>query len=83
MGATVIAFFVVMGVLLAAFAGVLALWIVKAIRQGYTPSKKRGEPPATSDSDGADEGETVHHNGEDGAHRATEKPEKVKKPQGP
>lgn len=82
-GATVIAFCVVMGVLLAAFSGVLVLWIVNAVRQGYTPSKKREKPPAASGSDEADGGKIVPHNGEDGALRATEKPGKVKKPQGP
>ena len=38
---TVIAFYVVMGILLVALLAALALWTVEAVRKGFTPSRAR------------------------------------------
>lgn len=81
---TVIAFYVVMGILLALLACALILWIAEAIRKGYTPKEK--QPSERSEEPSAnfrEEGESTPHADGVAEPHGTEEAEREKQPQGP
>lgn len=86
MRTTVIAFSVVMGILLAALLCALALWIVEAVRKGYTPAAKPEKAPPASEQQtpgGAQDGETANRTDGSAQPHESAEAEQEKQPQGP